>query len=234
MQQKDRLQRARMGLSLLWGDVRPQFSRAGGSLFNAVKEGDFDELYARAISNPTMQRLVKEGRFRQAEIRLARTAARTDISWSMGLRHFGESDDRALLASLSVPLGVARQNRFKLQAAQAAFDEVAIERKLAQLKLYARLYETFYQRKTAIEAVSLLQISVIPKLEKVQHETRNAYERGRYSYREWITAEQDLLVAKQALIRAAAAVHIYHAEIEQLTAEPLFDNTTENIKRSYP
>ena len=232
MQQKDRLQRARMGLSLIWGDPQPQFSRVEGSLFKLAQAGSFDNLYARAVLNPSIQFLLSEGRLRKAETRLAQTAARADISWSIGVRSYGESDDRALLASLSVPLAVSRQNRFKRQAAQAAVDEVGIQHKLAELTLHARLYEAFHQRKTAIEAVSLLQATVIPRLEKAQREMRSAYERGCYSYLEWVAAQQDLLVARHALIRTAAAAHIYQSEIEQLTAEPLFDRAVARVRRN--
>jgi cobalt-zinc-cadmium efflux system outer membrane protein len=52
-------------------------------------------------------------------------------------------------------------------------------------------------------------------------QTEYAYQRGRYSYLEWIAAQRELLDAQRSLIEASANAHRYFAEIERLTGESL-------------
>ncbi|HEC75017.1 MAG TPA: TolC family protein, partial [Methylophaga aminisulfidivorans] len=63
---------------------------------------------------------------------------------------------------------------------------------------------------------------IIPNLTKSLQQTKYAYQRGLYSYLDFLTARQELLAAKQDRIDAAEAALLYTAEIEQLTAQPLF------------
>jgi cobalt-zinc-cadmium efflux system outer membrane protein len=51
--------------------------------------------------------------------------------------------------------------------------------------------------------------------------TRTAFERGRYSYLEWVDAQRELIEVQRALIDASANAHLYRTEIERLTGEPL-------------
>ena len=58
--------------------------------------------------------------------------------------------------------------------------------------------------------------------------TRVAFERGRYSYLEWVDAQRELVDVQRALIDASTNAHLYRAEIERLTGEPLA--TTETLQ----
>jgi cobalt-zinc-cadmium efflux system outer membrane protein len=51
--------------------------------------------------------------------------------------------------------------------------------------------------------------------------TRYAFERGRYSYLEWVDAQRELVEVQRSLIESAANAHLYRAEIERLTGESL-------------
>ena len=52
-------------------------------------------------------------------------------------------------------------------------------------------------------------------------QTRYGYDRGRFSYLELATAQQELLDLRAAIIDAAADYHRLLAEIERLTNEKL-------------
>ena len=51
--------------------------------------------------------------------------------------------------------------------------------------------------------------------------TRDAYDKGRLKYQDWIAAQQELLDAKQQRIETASAALLNQAVIEQLTATAL-------------
>ena len=87
--------------------------------------------------------------------------------------------------------------------------------------MHTQLFRAFSNRQQAIVSAQKLQSEIVPALEDALNETQEAYERGRYSYLDYVSARQELLRARQTLIESAAAALTYGADIEQLTAEPL-------------
>src|SRR5690606_4265086 len=122
---------------------------------------------------------------------------------------------------VSVPLFSGRRNEGDIRAARAAVDEVPLRREAALLNLHTQLHRAFSGRQQAVESVAALRGEVIPLLTRALAETRDAYERGLYSYTAWVAARQELIEARRATIAAASAALRYGAHIEQLTAENL-------------
>lgn len=219
--EKQRLSYVKVALASLWGDSLPDFSRVSGDLYSFNHDISFDTLYHQVEQNPAVLVFASEQRLKDAQLRLAQTQSRTDISWSVGLRRIQATDDTAIVAGFSVPLFEKQRNRGALVSARAAREEVAVQRKAKLLTLRAQLYRAYSSRRQAIHIVADLRNNIVPALEQVLEETRQAYERGRYSYIDYVSARQELLSARRALIDAAAAALRYGADIEQLTAVAL-------------
>ena len=96
----------------------------------------------------------------------------------------------------------------------------------ALLQLHALLFEAYHTRQQNIDAVEQLRSTVLPDLTKALDLTRQAYERGRYSYVEWTAAQRELLSAREALVEAAATALLNQALIEQLTAQSMTQGQT--------
>ncbi len=220
---------SRVSLSLLWGEAEPNFVRVSGNLMELGATGDFEDLYARALMNPSIEAFASEERLLDAELRLARTQSKSDIGWSIGAKQFQETDDTALVASFSVPLFSGRRSRGVSASALAERDAVFYRRKSAELTLRAQLFDAYQQHKQAITAAKTLQNSVIPLMKEALSETQKAYESGRYSYQEWVAARQELIAAQYLLIETANTALRYRSEIEQLTAEPLLASLDDDI-----
>lgn len=218
---QNRLRTARLSLSVLWGDMEPDFVRVAGNLESLGDVGNFDSLYQRAIQNPAIEIFASEERLREAEFQLATSQSNTDIGWSVGIRQYQETNDTAFVAGLSIPLVGSKRNSGAAQSARAARDETSLRRESALLNLRASLFDAYQQRKLGIETASSLRSDVIPLLQRALQQTQEAYENGRYSYQEWAAAQQELLSAEHALIAAASAALHSGATIEQLTSEPL-------------
>lgn len=210
-----------VALAALWGETSPQFSAVSGDLFQFGKDVDFEMLYAKLENNPAIQIFVAEERLKDAEIRLAKTESSSDFRWSVGVRQFQDSNDSALTAGFSMPLFSASRNQGAVASALASRNEVFVQREMALLNMHTQLFRAFSNRQQAIASVTKLQNEIIPALEQALKETRQAYELGRYSYLDYVTARQELLSARHSQIEAAAAALTYGANIEQLTAEPL-------------
>lgn len=215
------LESRKMALVSLWGETTPNFQTLEGDLFQFGSADSFEALYQRVSDSPAIQAYASEARLRDAEVQLARSRSAGDIRWQLGLRRLEETDDTALTAAISMPLFSGRRNRGEVRAALAARNEVQYRREDSLLRLRARLFDAWHQRQQAVAAVEQIGDGMLPELTEALAQIRSAYERGRYSYVEWISAQRELLSARQTLVDAAATALLNQALIEQLTAQPL-------------
>ncbi len=219
------LSRSRNALSVMWGDAKGDFQRAEGNLFSLGQTGDLDDLSKRLEQHPAIAVLTEETRIKEAEIRLARSQRHTNIEWSAGIKRLQATQDTALVAGISVPLESTTRATGALKTALAERESVEKRRDAKLLSLRAQLIDAFERRKQAISTAHTLNREVIPTLEKALNETKLAYERGRYSYLEWVAAKTELIEARGQYIDAAADALKHRADIEQLTSEPLISTT---------
>ena len=219
-------EKRKMALASLWGETRVDFQRLQGDLFRFESSERFEVLYQQASESPVIRVYASERRMRDAEIRLARSQSESDIRWQIGARRLETTGDTALVAGISMPLFAGRRNRGEVQAARAARDEVQYRQEEALLQLHALLFEAYHTRQQNIDAVEQLRSTVLPDLTKALDLTRQAYERGRYSYVEWTAAQRELLSAREALVEAAATALLNQALIEQLTAQSMTQGQT--------
>ena len=218
---QQQLEYLKVSLAALWGETSPNFAKIDGDLFHFGADVEFEMLYAKVEKNPAIQIFAAEERLKEAEVRLAKTQSRADISWSVGVRRFQESDNSALVAGFSMPLFSSKRNSGAVSTALAQRNEIFVQKEVALLNMHTQLFRAFHNRKQAILTAKELQNTIIPALEEALKETQTAYQRGRYGYLEYVSARQELLSARRTLIESASSALTYGAEIEQLTAEPL-------------
>lgn len=229
---QQQLRYLKVALAALWGETSPSFTSVSGDLFNFGQDVDFEVLYAKIEKNPAIQVFATQERLKDAEVRLAKTESTSDINWSVGVRQFQEMNDTAITAGFSMPLFSSKRNSGAVSAALASRNEVYVEKEVALLNMHTQLFRAFSNRQQAIISAQKLQNEIVPALEEALSETQQAYERGRYSYLEYVSARHELLIARQTLIESAAAALTYGADIEQLTAEPLPASQYPDPKRS--
>ncbi|MFT4927134.1 MAG: cobalt-zinc-cadmium efflux system outer membrane protein, partial [Phenylobacterium sp.] len=219
--ERQQLDYAKRALTLMWNKTTPQFSRVEGDLFHFGADIQFDLLFAKVKQNPAIMLLASEKRLKEAQLRLADTQSSANISWSVGFKHMLDTNETALIAGFSMPLFAPNRHSGAMATAQAARDEVVANKEVTLLKLRTQLYRAYSNRKQAIFTVNSLKNSIIPTLEQALEQTQIAFQRGVYSYLDYLTARQELLFARRALIESASAALRYGADIEQLIAEPL-------------
>ena len=229
---QQQLRYLKVALAALWGETSPSFTSVSGDLFNFGQDVDFEVLYAKIEKNPAIQVFATQERLKDAEVRLAKTESTSDINWSVGVRQFQEMNDTAITAGFSMPLFSSKRNSGAVSAALASRNEVFVQKEVALLNMHTQLFRAFSNRQQAIISAQKLQNEIVPALEEALSETQQAYERGRYSYLEYVSARHELLIARQTLIESAAAALTYGADIEQLTAEPLPASQYPEPKRS--
>jgi cobalt-zinc-cadmium efflux system outer membrane protein len=205
----------------MWGDTEAPFDRVSADLFALPPNEGYEELLARLRSSPEFARFATEERLRDAELRVAEAHARTDVTWRAGVRLLHDTNDEAFVFGVTLPLYAARRARSESAVARAEREQTLAEREAHRVRAEAQLFELFQELRHAITEAEVLRTSVVPEMEAALEATRTAYERGRYSYLEWVDVQRELVEVQRALIDASANAHLYRTEIERLTGEPL-------------
>lgn len=218
---QQKMERQRMNLASFWGESDVQFGSVAGSLFTFGEVQSYESLIERVKSSPAMEVLASQVRLKEMEVNLAQSQNRADLSWQFGIKRLQESQDSSLVFGVSMPLFTGARNRGRTDSALAAREQVDAERSVFLIKLNTQLFAAYSQREQSIDVTQQLQRNVIPQLSKALKLTKEAYDRGRLKYQDWIIAQEELLRAKKQLIEAASTALINQTLIEQLTAEPL-------------
>jgi len=225
------LETARSTLSLTWGRADPKFSSARADLFDFPAVASFETLAARIERSPDILRFASEQRMLDAELNLARAQARPNIAFNLGVRRFEDTGDHALVAGVSMPLPVFDRNQGGIGEARARRAQVDAERNASRTRMLGTLYALYREAMAAKERAVALRDQALPQARDALTQTQSGYERGRFSYLELLTSQQDLLELSEAAIDAAADHHRLLAEVERLTSEPL---TTQNLEAPLP
>lgn len=225
------LETARSALALGWGRVDPAFTTASADLFAFTTVEPFESLASKIERTPDILRFASEARMRDAELRLARVQTRPNVALSVGVRRLQESGDSALVAGFSMPLAVHDRNQGGIREALALRAQVDAEQVASKTRTLGALYSLYREAMAARERAVALRDQAIPQAREALTQTQSGYERGRFSFLELLTSQQDLLELGEAAIDAAADYHRLIAEVERLTSEPL---TTQDLEAPLP
>jgi cobalt-zinc-cadmium efflux system outer membrane protein len=210
---------ARYQLAASFGDVEPQFADVRADLFSFDAGEPFNAWFERLARNPDLLRFASETRLRDAELRLAQSQARADLSVSLGVRHFADTGDNALVAGISMPIAWRDRNQGAVAAAHARRSQTGAEHTAALNRLRATLFALHSEADSARERAQTLRADALPQAREALRQTRSGYDVGRFSFLELASAQTELLELQQAAIDAAADHHRLRAELERLAGE---------------
>ena len=189
--------------------------------FQLPKLGSFESFSKQLESSPDLSRFASTARLRDAELRLASTLRKPDIQFSVGVRRLQATQDQALVASFSVPLFAPRRAAPFIAESESLRDLVGVDRRAAEIKAQATLFELFQALSQAVLEAKSLHDDTLPRIAEALKETEYAYGRGRYGYLELVDAQREYLSVQAAMIAASGDAHTLRAEIERLTNAPL-------------
>lgn len=216
---EQRLIGARQHLAALWGERNPDFEVAAADPLELPDVADFAALADLLQRTPELTRFVGEQRIREARLQLARSEASADLDWQIGVRRLQETDDFALLGSVSMPLGARGRAEPEIRAARAELAAVEIEREATGISLYSTLAEAHGQYRVAGLEVARLRDDVLPKLARAEAAAERAYRAGAISYLEWAQLQSERTAARKQQLDAALTAQRALIEIQRLTGE---------------
>lgn len=210
---------SRQHLAALWGERAPAFTDVAGDPLRLPSPPAFAQLAQWLERTPEIAQFAGEQRIREARLQLARSAAKPDLDWQVGVRRLETSDDFGLIGSISIPLGASRRAEPGIRAAQAELSALEIEREAKGLSLYATLVEAEGRYRVAQLEVERLQADVLPRLAKAEAAAARAYRAGATSYLEWAQLLSEYTAARRQQLDAALDAQRALIEIQRLTGQ---------------
>jgi cobalt-zinc-cadmium efflux system outer membrane protein len=214
-------QSARAALSALWRQRDPGFDVVTGDPMQLPALQDFAVLADELQRTPELAVLAGERRIREAQVQLARTQARPDVSWQVGVRNSRDTRDTSLVAGFSLPLGSVRRAEPEIRAAEAELALNSVERDARALQLYATLAEAHGRYLTSRLEVTRMGRDVLPQLQRAENAAEKAWRAGATSYMEWAQLQAMRIDARQRQLEAAIAAQSALIEIQRLTGQSM-------------
>jgi cobalt-zinc-cadmium efflux system outer membrane protein len=212
---------ARVALAALWREREPGFDVVSGDPMRLPELQDFDVLADTLQRTPELAVLAGERRVREAQLQLARTQARPDLSWQAGVRNSRDSGDTSLVAGFSLPLGGVSRAAPEIRAAEAELALNGVEREARALQLYATLAEAHGRYLTSRLEVTRMARDVLPQLQRAENAAGTAWRSGAISYMEWAQLQAMRIEARQRQLAAAIAAQTALIEIQRLTGQAM-------------
>ncbi|WP_082354044.1 TolC family protein [Marinagarivorans algicola] len=220
--ERQHLNTLKMALAAQWGSYKPDFNKLTGSLYQQPSAQAFEALFEHVKKSPNVQIYTAQARVNSAQLRLAEAESATNIGWSVGVKQWQDAsshNSQALTASVSRPLFSAKRNKASIAMIKANQAQDTVLQEQALLNFYNQLYRAYNSRQQALLTLKTLRDHIIPLLKQARQQTQQAYQKGRYSYLEYISSNTELIAAERAQIDSAAAALKYNTQIEQLTGQ---------------
>lgn len=185
----------------------------------ALPRADAHEHIEPSEATPDLARLAAARDRAGAQVNVERSLAWRNPTLSFGYRQFAADDNEgALVAGVSIPLGVFDRNQGSVQRARA-------EQRRAEFDLEARR-RTLMREAAALQraidadaaAVSGTEDEVIPQAERALELAQDGYNRGAFSYLDVLEAQRALSDARQGRVDSLRSYHTNEAELDRLTA----------------
>ena len=225
---------ARQHLAALWGEREPRFETSDTDPLALPTIADFDALAATLERTPELARFANERRIGEARLQLARSQAKADVDWQLGVRAFNDTDEFALVASASMPLGGARRAQPQIRAAEAGLAMLEVERESRGISLYSTLVDAHGRYRVAQLEVLRLRDDVLPALARAEAAAERTYRAGAISYLEWAQLQSERTALARQQLDTALDAHRALIEIQRLTGDALVQPTARTQKESAP
>ncbi|OGV71490.1 MAG: hypothetical protein A3K19_31255 [Lentisphaerae bacterium RIFOXYB12_FULL_65_16] len=205
---------ARVRLAAMWGDDKPRFAAAAGTLQQSPTLPALDTLLARVPQTPALvcARLAVDRT--EAERAVEQTKRRPDVSVYGGFTHFSETHDGALVAGVSMPLPLFDRNQGAIAAAAARRRQAEAEVLTVDAVARSAVAAAYHEHAAAWAAAELLARDALPAAKAAYDAVSEGYEKGKYGWLDVTEAREAWLDARRQHLEHLGAAHQALAEIE--------------------
>jgi len=166
-----------------------------------------------------------------ARVVLERSKAVPDPAVRVGVRHFNETSDTAIVGGVSIPLPLFDSNQGGIAKAEAERKAAELDARSARNTLRRELLRLDARLTASAAEAKRIQSEVIPRAEETTRMIRSGLERGAFSYIEFNDAQRTLNEARLRRIEALKTFHQDNAALGRLTGRHMQLNFKKAVKR---
>lgn len=181
--------------------------------------GILESTPAQADASPDLALLDAEREAAGARLRLAETGNVGDPSARVGVRHFGEGNDVAIMVGASIPLGNRAANRGNVARAQAETQAAEAEIAVARVQVEREIDRLVAERAAIMTEAARIEQEVLPSAERAVVLVRDGFARGgtAFTFLEVSQAQQAVIDARSRRIELLRRYHLAGARLDRLT-----------------
>lgn len=213
------LEAARSRLVASWGGTMPRFTKAVGYIETIAPLPTLDGLMRRLWQNPELRRWASALMERQALIHLEETRAIPNLTANLGIRHYNDTGDNALVAGVIVPLPVFNRNQGAILEAERRLSKAREEQSATESRVTAALNTAYRNLAIAYAEVTSVKTEVLPGAQSAFEAARKGYQLGKFNFIDFLDAQRTLFAARAQYVRALANYHGARFEVERLIGE---------------
>lgn len=155
---------------------------------------------------------------------LEQSRGRQDYTVSGGLRYLRETNDVALQAGVTIPLGRFDRNLGNIERAQAERRRLEFSAEAVRLDKLRRLAALRAEADAARARADAIRDEVVPRVTKTLAQVREGYNRGGFTFRDVQDAADAIIAAQEQWLAAAVAWRDLQTEIDRISGR--FDTAT--------
>lgn len=212
---------ARRELAVLMNLDQPSFGAATGDFGRLVRPAPLDGLIRAMDDNPQLMRWTAVRARRDAELLSARLKPLPDVTVSVALRNYAETNENAVRFGVSIPINVIDRNRGAIREAQENVQKTESERAVNRLTLLAVIGKAHDTANGALQQIDLLRKTVLPAARASLKTIEEGYGQGRFTLLEILDAYNTVASAELLEHDALASFHTAVATIEGLIGSPV-------------
>lgn len=152
-----------------------------------------DTLLNYVPQSPIMQHALAQTQSSYNQVLTNRSEVWPDLNVGVGLRHFQQSQDNALVAGVSMPLPIFDRNQGNVQSSLANYSEKLTSQKATCISVKKQIYILFQKASQTNFEMNLLHDQLIPKASSAFDLAKKGYIQGRFSYLDLLNAQQRLI-----------------------------------------
>lgn len=206
---------ARASLAAYWGG-RGDYALDGAPFARL-------ESAATGADAPDVALMTAERDAATARIRLAETANVADPTARVGLRHFGQGNDLALMVGGSVPLGNRAANRGNIARAQAEAQAAEAEIAVARVDARREIDRLDAERALIVLEIGRIDAEVLPGARRAVSMVLDGFRRGgtAFTFLEVSQAQQAVTDAQARRVELLRRYHLIGVRLDRLTGRHL-------------
>lgn len=219
-------------LALMWSDSAPGETPTVVSRTRALPElQPLESLLPALRQLPDMRYFAQAERVQDARRRLAAAGRSFDLEWQLGVRRLEASGDTALVAGVSLPLGM-RSRAVLDESIEGVNRELLADSRDATLaSLETTLVRVHGELASAIEVIRALEADILPRLGKSAAQAGRAYSAGALSYFESMQLQNEVTQVELEVLGLRHDIDRKLIELQRLTGEPIVAGGMQNGER---